>query len=355
MRSQGVAIEDRRHADLLALSLMLFMAVNSVAIALIPVVGKGLQDSFAFSSSQIGLLSSAFMLMFAVGGIPMGMVAARLGGRTLILGVILLVVGLLVFSFSTSYAGFIVGRILQGLGASTVLPVCNPLMAQAVHSRYHARALGIFGAGHGVGVVAALLTLPSIEKAGGYRAVSLAVAGIVIVVGLLAWTPPFLNDVRGASPSVAAYLTAGAGVAQIFGNLAGAAVMARRGKPFVMLVGMAVMLVATALVPFVPGFVLIFLCVTVAGFLTMAVFPAIMGSVPDVVGHAASVGPATGFLNLTNLVGTMLVPWLFGVILDAYGTGTADPGYLLGYMFLALFPLVGTLAAMIYMWRRAPA
>jgi MFS family permease len=402
-------IEDRRRADALSLSLMLFMAVNSIAIALMPVVSNELQDLFAFSSSRIGLLSSVYMLTFAAGGIPMGMVAARLGGRTLVLGAALLVIGSVVFAFSASYPGFLLGRFLQGLGASTVLPVCNPLMAHSISSRYHARSLGIFGTGHGLGVVAALLILPSVQQTGGFRAASLATAGVAvvigvlsltqkairskpahyeeamslarliggigalatqrafwllalvnigvmaIVVGLLAWTPLFLHDMRGASLSIAAYLTAGIGVAQMFGNVAGAAVMARRGKPFVMFVGLGVMFLATALVPFVPGFGLVFVCVTVAGFLTMAVFPAIMGSVPEVVGRAESVGPATGFLNLTNLVGTMFAPWLFGVMLDGYGTAPGESGYTLAYMLLALFPFVGTIAAVVYMRRRIRA
>ena len=59
--------------------------------------------------------------------------------------------------------------------------------------------------------------------------------------------------------------------------------MARWGKPFVLLTGMAVMFAATALVPVVPGFALVIVCVIIAGFLTMVLFPAIMGSVPDIV------------------------------------------------------------------------
>ena len=169
---------------------------------------------------------------------------------------------------------------------------------------------------------------------------------MAIVVGLLAWTPLFLHDQRGTSLSVAAYLT---------GNLAGAAAMSRWGKPFVLAVGMGVMFLATALVPFVPGFVLVFACVTVAGFLTMAVFPAIIGSVAEVVDRPEQIGPATGFLNLTNIVGTWFAPWLFGVLLDSYGTAPGRSGYLLGYMLLALFPFLGTLAAVVYMGRRAPA
>jgi nitrate/nitrite transporter NarK len=57
------------------------MAVNSVAIALMPIVTNELQDRFAFTSSQIGLLTSIYMVAFALAAIPMGLVAARLGGR----------------------------------------------------------------------------------------------------------------------------------------------------------------------------------------------------------------------------------------------------------------------------------
>ena len=46
----SLVIEDRRRADALSLSLMLFMAANSIAIALMPVVSNELQDLFAFSS-----------------------------------------------------------------------------------------------------------------------------------------------------------------------------------------------------------------------------------------------------------------------------------------------------------------
>jgi MFS family permease len=402
----GADITTRRGADSLALSLMLFMAANSIAISFIPIVRSGLEDRFSFSSSQIGLLTSIFMVAFAVGAIPMGLAAARWGGRTLIAGSVLFVLASVLFAFSASYPWFLVARFLQGVGASTVIPTANPLMAQATASRYHNRSLGIFGTGHGLGVVAALLIMPSIAAAGGYRAVSLATAGIVavialigiaqkpvrakrlhpegvpsftalvrgvgavaanrsllllalvnigvmaIVVGILAWTPAFLHDQRGASLAVAAYLTAGIGVAQMIGNVVGAAAMARWGKPFVLLTGMAVMFAATALVPVVPGFALVIVCVVIAGFLTMVLFPAIMGSVPDIVARPEQVGSATGFLNLTNLFGTLLAPWLFGVLLDAYGTAPGKSGYLSGYLLLALFPFLGTIAAVLYMAAR---
>jgi MFS family permease len=396
-------LEEGRGADRLALSLMLFMIANSFAMSLMPIVQDELQKTFAFSSAQIGFLTSGFMLTFALGSIPMGLAAVRWGGRTLIAGALVFAAGSVLFALSASYGWFLAARLLQGIGSSAVIPVSNHLMAHKISPRRQARALGIWGTGHGLGVVAALLILPTVQAAGGYEGpffltaalgVGLAVVGVAqkhirsgaerrpreessllrqvgsvatnrrllllavinigvmaIVIGILAWTPAFLHDQRGASLAVAAYLTAAVGVAQMIGNVAGAAAMARWGKAFVLLVGMAIMMLGTALAPLVPGFAPVVACVVVAGFLTMVVFPAIMGSVPDIV-QQRQVGAATGFINLTNLLGTLFAPWVFGVLLDSYGTGPQDHGYLAGYLWLALFPLLGTIAAAVFMATR---
>jgi ACS family D-galactonate transporter-like MFS transporter len=395
-------IMSRRGADSLALSLMLFMAMNSLVISEMPVVTTELENKFSFSGSQIGLLTSMFMVAFAVGAIPMGLAAARWGGRTVIIGAGVLALGSIMFGLSSSYPLFMVARLLQGVGGATVIPVSNPLMAQAVSSRFHARCMGIFGSGHGLGVILGLLILPSIDKAGGYRAVFLASAAIAVAValvglaqkavrerpehaegvpslrtllggvaavaankrvlllclmnigvmalvaGLLAWTPLFFQDQRGVSVAVAAYISTGIGVAYLVRNPVGAASMAKWGKPLVLLVGLAVMFVATALVPVGPGLALPLVCVMIAGFMTMVLFPAIFGSIPDVVARPEQIGVATGFVNLTNLAGTLLAPWLFGVLLDSYGKSPGTHGYLWGYLLFALFPLLGTIGAVIY-------
>ena len=152
--------------------------------------------------------------------------------------------------------------------------------------------------------------------------------------------------------AVAAYLTAGVGVASILGNIAGAAAMHRWGKPFVLLSAMVVMLVSTGLAPVLPGAGLAIACVIVAGFMSMVLFPAILGSVPDIVPQARQVGAASGFLNLTNLVGTFLSPWIFGLLVGQYGKDPGHHGYLAGYLWLALFPFVGTFAGVAYMRAR---
>lgn len=386
----------------LALALTSLTVASSMALTLMPIVTAELKDDLGLSASQIGLLTSVFMVTFALGALPMGLLGARWGGRTLLLGGLLLAAGLILFAVSRSYPWFMVGRLLQGTGASAFVPVSNALIAQSVDSRRRDWALGVFGSGTGLGVVVALLVMPSIHKAGGYRAVFLATAGVALLftllaalnsvvrsrpsargadvslgsllrgigaialnrrlfllilinigvtanfVGLLTWTPSFLHDQRGAGLALAAYLTAGLGVAQIFGNIGGAAAMARWGKPFVLAAGMIVLLVAVALIPFIPWVAVVLVCVVVAGFITMALFPPVLGSIPEIVPRMEQVGPAGGFINLVNPVSTLLAPWLFGVLLDAYGTAEGQRGYLWGYELLALFALVGAAAGVIY-------
>lgn len=402
-------IDTKRETFFFALVLTTFTVAASITLTLMPIVTSELQDSFAFSASQIGLLTSAYMVMFGVGALPMGLLGARWGGRALFLGAGLLAAGLVLFAFSRSYPWFLIARLLQGLGASAFVPVGNALIAQSVDRRRQDLALGVFGAGTGFGVVAALLIMPSVHGAGGYRAAFLTAAGIALVfvltavghgvvrsrprdvgadvsfvglmravgtialnrrllllilvnigvtaifVGVLTWTPSFLHDQRGTSLAVAAYLTAGLGVAQILGNVGGAAAMARWGKPFVICVGMIVLLLSVALIPFVPGVAAVFVCVVIAGFLTMALFPPILGSIPEIVPRMEQVGPANGFMNLTNLVATLLPPWLFGALLDAYGTGEGQRGYLWGYELLALFALLGATAGVFYLVARRRA
>lgn len=85
----------------------------------------------------------------------------------------------------------LLARLIQGLGAGLVLPSSGVIMAARVPAKRLARAWGIFGAGWGVGAIAALLILPIVvAKGGGYTAgyLFLAACGLVglIVVVLIA-------------------------------------------------------------------------------------------------------------------------------------------------------------------------
>jgi MFS family permease len=167
-------------------------------------------------------------------------------------------------------------------------------------------------------------------------------------VTLLAWTPSFLQNQFGAGLAVAAYLTAGVAAAQLVGNPLGAVAMGRWGKLSVILVSLVGMTVLAAVLPVVPVIVICFVIVVGAGFFSMAIFPPVIGIISEVVDRPEEVGPATGFVFLFNMIGLMIPPWLFGKLLDLYGTGLSDSGYVWGYLMLAAFPLAGILATLAF-------
>ncbi|MFH0917391.1 MAG: MFS transporter [bacterium] len=386
----------RAGADTLATTLMLSLSLTGLSLSLMPVAADQLQRTFGYSDSQIGLLTS--VLMFTIGGvaIPAGLAAARWGGRVLALGLGVFILGSLLFALSASYGWFIAARLVQGLGVGVTVPAGGAVIADSVSAEYRGRAWGIFGTGHGVGVVVALLVMPSIAALGGYRAVFLTTAALGVLVGAavfaqapvrmkpshcvevlspralamslatvvanrrvlllslfnlaalavgvsaLVWTPAFLRAEFGASLGVSAYLTAGLGLAQLVGNPLGAVAMGRWGKLAVIFVSLTLMTICVALVPFLPGLWLVFAFVTLAGFLTMTYFPPLFAAIAEVVERPEHVGAATGLIEVFGFTGALLFPWLFGLMLDALGEGN---GYVAGYLLLAAVAAIATLGA----------
>ena len=98
----------------------------------------------------------------------------------------LFVAGSLVFGLSSSYGGFLAGRILQGLGGGMVLPVSSPVIARHLAPEARNRGWGIFASGKGFGSLVGLLLMPSVAAVGGFRAVYLVTAGMAVVIGMVA-------------------------------------------------------------------------------------------------------------------------------------------------------------------------
>jgi len=382
-----------RGGDALAFALMLFYVLATLALALMAVVATELQRDFQLSASQTGLLTSVFMLVYGLVGIPAGILAARWGGRALALSAAFFIAGSLVFALASSYPGFMVGRILQGLGGGMVLPVSSPVMAWSLAPEARTRGWGLFASGKGLGSLVALLVLPGIAVAGGFRGVYLFTAGLALVVGavtlsqrpvralppstveaaslgalgrmlkavalnprvvllglfnaasisvgtgVLVWTPDFLAQQYGSNTDIAAYLTAGLALAQLIGAPAGAWVAIRLGRMPVIVGAMVAMTAATALVPVVPGRVPVFVMVVLVGFFSMAYFSPRFAVIPDVVSKPEHVGPASGLINLLGFGISTLAPWLFGLVLDR------GRGFVAGYLVLAAFGAAGVLGA----------
>jgi MFS family permease len=400
-------VTSRRRADLLAVILMLVFATDSVTLSLMPVVENELVNSIGLSNAQLGLLTTVFLAFYGVSGVSSGIGAARWGGRLIIVSCGCFVVGSLIFGLSENMAGFVAGRAIQGLGGGMVVATCSPVLAHGLPQRWLSRAWGILGSGWGIGQVVALLVMPSIQNAGGYRAVFLTTAGLGLVlavasasqkavrvlpsypegattlrglgtalasvitnrkvlilsfinaaalaigVGILIWTPGFLQDIHGSPEDISLYLLAGLGAAQIVGNPLGAIATARWGKFGVIVWSMIPMVIATALIGVVPGVPLAFVMVLLAGLFSMAYFPPMISYLPEVVDKPWQVGPATGLNTALGFAGSTLFPLFFGLILD--GGHNSHASYNYGYFMLAAFGLAATVSMAFFHGRRKRA
>ena len=162
-------------------------------------------------------------------------------------------------------------------------------------------------------------------------------AALAVSVGVVVWTPQFLQASFGASLRISVYLTAGTGLAQLVATPVGAVAMGRWGKLAVIFVSMALMTLCTALIPLVAGLWLVFFFVTITGFLSMAYFSPLFAAIAEVIERPEEAGVATGLIELFGFAGSLVAPWLFGLLLD---TLAGNSGYLAGYMLLAAFGAV---------------
>jgi predicted MFS family arabinose efflux permease len=161
-------------------------------------------------------------------------------------------------------------------------------------------------------------------------------------VGAVAWVPSFLQDIYGAPETTSMYVIAGLGAAQVIGTPLGVVAAARWGKYRVIVGGLIVMLVTTVITGIVPGVALVAGMIIIAAFFGMFYFPAMLAYLPEVVARPEQVGPASGLNTSLGFVGSLVAPWIFGLILDS---GHQSKGsYVAGFVMLGAFGVAALIA-----------
>ena len=181
----------------------LFLAnmLNFFDRAIPSVVAEPIKNEFSLSDLQLGLITSAFTLVYAVAGLPLGRLADT-KNRPKIIGI-----GLLVWSGLTaatgaagSYVLFILARLGVGVGEATFTPAANSMIGDIYPAERRSRALGVFMLGLPVGLMLAYFTVGKIAEAfDSWRAPFFlaAIPGVLLAVVLYRMADP----VRGGSES----------------------------------------------------------------------------------------------------------------------------------------------------------
>jgi MFS family permease len=169
-------------AILFAINLLNFFDRN-----IIGAVVEHLRKDWGLSDSQIGWLSTAFTLLYAVVGVPFGRLSDRFQ-RSKLLGI-----GVAFWSLLTAASGFawnygvlFATRLGVGIGEATCAPASSSLIGDLYPARQRARALSFFMLGLPIGGFLGLFLSGRIAAVHGWRA-PFYVAGIPgLVLALLA-------------------------------------------------------------------------------------------------------------------------------------------------------------------------
>ena len=171
-------------------------------------IGERIKQEWQLSDSQLALLTTAFVLLYAFVGLPLGR-WADVGSRRIILAT-----SVLVWSAFTALSGTAAGfaslflyRLGVGVGEAGCAPAANSLIGDLFPAEQRGRALGIFMLGLPFGLAASFLASGLIaEWTGGWRSALFVAAVPGFVLGLLALKLP--EPPRGGADP---HLTAGSG------------------------------------------------------------------------------------------------------------------------------------------------
>jgi MFS transporter, ACS family, hexuronate transporter len=168
---------------------MLFAAtaINYIDRQIIGVLKPTLQLEYGWTETAFASVVFWFQAAYAVGYLGFGKLIDRFGARLgYAAAVVVWTVAHIAHALVSSIGGFVVVRLVLGLGESGNFPAGLKVIAEWFPKRERALATGILTAGSNVGAVLTPLIVPAITLAFGWRA-SFVVTGSFSLVWLVIW------------------------------------------------------------------------------------------------------------------------------------------------------------------------
>lgn len=165
-------MEQKRAGAWFTLSVLFAInAMNFFDRQILGAVGEAVRREWALSDGAMGALGTAFTLLYAAVGVPLGRLADR-SGRKWILSA-----GVLVWSLLTVASGFarnfwqlFVFRLGVGVGEASCAPAASSLIGDLFPARGRGRAMSVFMLGLPVGIALSFAASGVIARAYGWRA-----------------------------------------------------------------------------------------------------------------------------------------------------------------------------------------
>jgi MFS family permease len=162
-----------------------------------------MQEFFKISGSVLGLLSSAYFYPYAVMQLPAGILVDSWGSRkTVAAFFILAALGSIIMGLAQNMSLAFLGRILVGIGVSTVFVSNFKLLAEWFRPREFTIMGGIFMGMGGVGVLFSTAPLALLSNVIGWRMTLTVVGGISLVISALVYAFVFNRPADKGWPSI---------------------------------------------------------------------------------------------------------------------------------------------------------
>jgi predicted MFS family arabinose efflux permease len=161
-------------------------------------VGELVKNDWKLSDKELSSLTTAFILLYALVGLPLGH-WADLGRRNIILGI-----GVLIWSAFTALSGrawnftsLVCFRLGVGVGEASCAPAANSLIGDLFPAHQRARALALFMLGLPLGLGLSYVASGYIAQALGWKEALLVAGAPGLVMGIVAFYLP--EAARGSS------------------------------------------------------------------------------------------------------------------------------------------------------------
>ena len=184
-------------------ALFVLFAINTMNFfdrQILGAVGEPVRKEFGLSDASLGLLGTAFTLLYAFVGVPLGSLSDKIGRKGI------LSVGVFVWSVLTAASGvaqnywqIFVLRLGVGVGEASCAPAATSLIGDLFPANWRAKAMSLFMLGLPVGVALSFAVSGTIAKEYGWRAAFLiaGIPGLLCAIGVLFIREPH----RGAAES----------------------------------------------------------------------------------------------------------------------------------------------------------
>ena len=186
--------------------------------ALTPFLVKATSQTY----SETGYLTGLFMAPGVFLALPSGLLANKIGSKNVLaLGLVLMLVGSLLFVASVSMIVMPVARVLGGIGAAILLTQSSKVVTDWFAAKEINTAMGIYASSFGLGIGIATALLPAVATFTSWQAAGLLNSSLTAVALLL--VAVFLRDIKDDRPDQVPSLWNIAPTEIVLTTLAGAA------------------------------------------------------------------------------------------------------------------------------------